>query len=403
MADRRTAFAFAVDLADEGVAEVLDRLAQRGRLNAIAVTASYHAARDVLVHNPARKVFFHESGVTYFPPDPELYAATPLRPQMASICQGRDLLAETAAAALVRDMACAAWASFLHNTRLGLAHPESCVQNAFGDPLVHSLCPAQEAVSAYCVALARDIARRRPRAIYVESISFLPFDHGWHHERSPSWLNRFDRLLLGLCFCDACAEAAGSSGLDVPWLERLTRDHLSSALSGEPTSLLTLSHDVLAEYLEARRSTVTRLLARVSEAIRAESTATEVVLLDDFGVQALGSRDLRPADLAAAHGLGLAAAAREVDRIATCAYFREPARVEAELRDYRRLVGPEVPLEAILRPYPPDSESAADLAEKVRAALGVGVSDLAFYNYGHMPLQSLDWIGATYEARRARI
>src|SRR5581483_4072343 len=83
-----------------------------------------------------------------------------------------------------RGMAIHAWTVFLHNTRLGLLHPELAPQTVHGDPLLNYLCPAQPEVRAFCRGLAADIAAHGVDAIELESLSYRPFDHGNHHERA---------------------------------------------------------------------------------------------------------------------------------------------------------------------------------------------------------------------------
>ena len=61
-------FAFATDLADEGVEAVLDNVQHRGGLGGVTVAAAYHEGRDVFPHNPVRKVRFLESGAIFSSP-----------------------------------------------------------------------------------------------------------------------------------------------------------------------------------------------------------------------------------------------------------------------------------------------------------------------------------------------
>jgi len=399
---RSVALTFAVDLADEGISAVLDNPVHRGGLDGIAVTASYHSAKDLLVHNPIRRIFFHESGVVYFRPDDALYASTPLRPVQAALATKRDLVQETVHAAAARGMRSWAWVVFLHNSRLGLQHPELCIETAYGDRLVHSLCPSQRSVQRYCVALATDVTRRHPDAVYLEALAFMPFDHGWHHERIATVLDRWDRFLLGLCFCTACLNVARDADVDTERLRWLVRRELDTRLSTEDASAATElggpDHPMLAPFLATRRLTVTRLIADVAAAIHREHSATHVVLLDDSGASAAASPDIRAVDVAAMHGLDIAGLGGVVNGVAVCAYFADAARVALEVGRYRDQIDTDVPLQVIVRPYAPDNSSAGALTETLAVAQRSGASSYAFYNYGQMPLYALDWVA---EALRA--
>ena len=92
-------------------------------------------------------------------------------------------MAEVCDACEASGMAANAWLVLLHNTRLGEAHPEATVENAFGDRYVYSLCPAAPAARRYAVALCADLSDHYPvRGISLETPGFLPYAHGFHHE-----------------------------------------------------------------------------------------------------------------------------------------------------------------------------------------------------------------------------
>ena len=88
-------------------------------------------------------------------------------------------------------------------------------------------------------------------------------------------------------------------------------------------------------------------------------------------------------------GVDVAACARAGAAIGAIAYAADPARVALDLAAYRALA-PGAPLVAALRPVPPDCDSAANLAAKLRAADAAGVDRVDFYHYGLAPLSALD-------------
>ena len=69
------------------------------------------------------------------------------------------------------------------STGPGRAAPSTPRANAFGDPMLTELCPANPDVAAYVRALSADIARRGVQTIVAESLHYHPLEHGYHHER----------------------------------------------------------------------------------------------------------------------------------------------------------------------------------------------------------------------------
>ena len=95
----------------------------------------------------------------------------------------------------------------LHNTRLGLLHPELCSRNAFGDIAYFGLCPCQPEARRYVVALVAELTYAyAPDSVELESPTFMGFVHGFHHEKDGVGLAPEDDFLLSLCFCPACLE-----------------------------------------------------------------------------------------------------------------------------------------------------------------------------------------------------
>ncbi|MER8576253.1 hypothetical protein NKH20_30495, partial [Mesorhizobium sp. M1374] len=76
------------------------------------------------------------------------------------------------------------WTVCLHNTRLGMLHPQAVTRNAFGDANYYNLCPSHPDARAYVRALVADISHSyRPDRIELESPSFMGFAHEYHHEK----------------------------------------------------------------------------------------------------------------------------------------------------------------------------------------------------------------------------
>ena len=401
-----SAYLFAQDLHDEGVDLVLDRLQSSG-LNGATMAAAYHHSRDVFPHNPRHKVLYLEGGAVFFHADRARYSATRLQPHIAAIAREADPLKRLTEAAARRAMHVGGWVVFLHNSRLGFQYPDCTPENAFGDRLLNCLCPAHPEVRAYARALAGDVARYQLRTIELEALSYMPFDHGYHHERSFIRLSPNVRFLLGLCFCADCLAAARGAGVDG---ERV-RERVRTAVGAVFESAARETHELdvekqrlrdecdgeLGRFLDVRQTVVTSLVAEVATAIHAESPDTRVVFLDPSGAT-LGFATGRPttqqsaASIAWRDGVDLAAVAGASDGLGVLAYFADLDRFERELSVYEHLMPSRRSLEVLLRPMLPDADSPEALTAKIARLRQLGVQDVSFYHYGFMRLESLDWI-----------
>ena len=213
-------YTYAWDLADEGLDTVLERVRPTG-INTITLAASYHAGKFLRPHGRSGKVYFPEDGTVYFKARPERYGQIkPLVNPLVDELDGFAALRETAP-----DLQRCAWVVCLHNTPLGMRHPELTSRNAFGDPYRYSPCPAHPAVRDYVVNLCADLADRYEiDRIALETPGWLPYDHGYHHEFSLLPLDRYAKTLLALCFADATRAAAEAAEIDAARLQARVRD-----------------------------------------------------------------------------------------------------------------------------------------------------------------------------------
>jgi hypothetical protein len=401
-----SAFLFATDLHDEGIEAVLDNLQGRAGLEGVSLACAYHHARDVFPHNPVRKVRYLEGGTVFFRPDPARYRGLRIQPQVSQLAQQVDMLALLVEAAQRRRMTVRAWTVFLHNTRLGSHHPECAMQNAFGDPYITQLCPANPEVRAFAAALAADIARYGVDAVLAEALGYLGFDHGYHHERCFVPLSPIARFLFGLCFCPNCLELAARAGVDGEQVRAAVRSILEEALTGVPPAELArdltwenvagFAGGELGRYLQARTEAVTELAAAVRRAVHEGHPQAVVYFLDMSGAAkgyATGEPTGEPAPAAAwQDGVDVVAAARAAGGLEAIGYARDPERLRLDLAAYRELLPPGIPFSVALRPMAPDCESPENLTAKVAVAREAGAGWVDFYHYGFMPLDRLDWI-----------
>jgi hypothetical protein len=381
----RAIYAYAWDLADEGVSEVIGSVATLG-IDTITVAGSYHAGKFLRPHGRNGRVYFPDDGTVYFNADLARYGA--IAPVLNPLVAERDVLREITES---RQVAANAWLVLLHNSRLGALHPQSTVTNAFGDRYVYSLCPSAPDARAYAVALCRDVTETYPvTGISIETPGFLPYAHGYHHEfamvRSNTWLER----CLGLCFCEHCVTASEAAGIDASRLKARVRDDVDACLAGdidvppdmaEAAWLSDVATDrALSSFLTWRCDVVTSLVREIRASVRADAIVAVIpsVARPTAGAWYEGS-DLR----------GLAEATGFVE---ACFYESSADRVRADVHDTRRRMQGIGALRGILRPGFPDLESRGELIAAAQALHDAGISEVAFYNYGHLRRRNLSWI-----------
>lgn len=376
---RHGMYVYAWDLWHEGTAAVTDRLRGAG-LDGIALATAYHAGKFLRPHAPRERVYMPEDGTVYFNPDPALYDR--LQPQAAAMLRDCDALAELARHA--PDLPVAAWTVGLHNTRLGTQHPDLACQTPFGDPLANALCPSQPAVRAYLAALCRDTAAQPGvTEVMIETPGFQTYRHGHHHEFELVELTPAADAMLSLCFCPACRTRAQAWGLDADRMARAAQDSLAAFFTDPAARLPDLQTDPDWTALVACRcDTVTTLVAEIRAALPAHVRLAVIPSVQT------------PNALCWREGSDLAALARACDRLEVPAYQCGTQDIASDMAQVRQAAGGGASIGFILRPTWPHVSGASDLATNVAAARAKGADRISFYNYGHMRLQSLDWIAA---------
>ena len=396
-------FAFASDLRHEGMETVLDNVAERAGLGGVTLAAAYHHGRDIFPHNPVRKVHFLEGGTVFFQPDAARYRGLKLQPRVSRLAAESDVLTDLCRRASARSLRVRAWTLFLHNYALGEAYPDGACRNAFGDLHLTDLCPANPAVRAYVRALSADIAARGVAAVVAESLHYHGLEHGFHHERYFIELGPLGRYLLGLCFCEHCMAAARGSGVEVDGLRNSVQAELERRFEHdpepEPPELVrervgSFAGGELAAYLGARTATVTSLVAEAAEAARTEGAGFAFI---DLSGAVKGYATGRPEGDAAPtigwqFGIDVPSITAACGQVEAIGYAADPERLRFDLAAYRSAIGPEGKLSAILRPMPPDCDSADNLAAKLAVAREAGAVEAGLYHYGFMRLESLDLI-----------
>jgi hypothetical protein len=379
-------YAYAWDIAETGVEDAVKQFHDLG-LDTVSIAGSYHAGKFMRPHGKTGKIYFPEDGTVYFNPDPSRYGA--IKPIANTMLAERDVLGELAARS---DIATNAWLVLLHNSALGLKHRDACVENAFGDRYVYSLCPSHPEVRAYAIGLARDVSERYPvSGLSLESPGYAPYVHGYHHEFALVRQNRWLDNLLGLCFSEHSIAGAEAAGIDARRLRAQVAADIEAYLKSDidfPDDMAEAFWlaDVQADgdlrrYLDWRNGVVTSLVAEIRAAVRPEVSLAVVPSV------------ARPTSGAWYEGTDLKALAEAGIIIEACFYEPTAMRVKSDLFDIKRRIGPAGKLRGILRPGHPDLADRAEFLAAVAALQAGGVEDLAFYNWGHLRQHNLAWIG----------
>lgn len=393
---KKCLYVYPWDFVDEGVETVLARVKSLG-IDTLAVALSYHAGKFVLPHNPRRAVYFPEDGVVYFRPDPDYYQSGPIQPVAASVTKDHDFLSELAPKCAAYGIELQAWLVCLHNSRLGGRHPELTVRNVYGDAYPYALCPSRPEVAEYVQSLLKDFLEHYPvRRVFLESLSFCGFAHGYHHEFYGVDLDLARECLLSLCFCDACRAAGEQAGLDMESLSAWVKTTIRRAWDGTVESKLdrvdsqvaafedqVKQHPGLARFIEMRCQVVTGLVSR------ARDLAGQAKAKCDF----FGPVFLPSCRLAAVEGVDLNRIGRVVDHYVLPASQVDPSEVESEIEH----VTPQVePVRVILSLNLQDrcTPSKENFTAKIALADKHGLCGCNFYNYGTVPLSKLEWIKA---------
>ncbi|TNF19007.1 MAG: hypothetical protein EP318_16195 [Rhodobacteraceae bacterium] len=380
-------WAYPWDLHDIGLDQALAMLAAQG-VGMISLATSYHAGRFLQPGNPKRRVWFPQDGTVYYRVDEARWEGAEIKPLQAEIVASEgDCLADLVARRDAGGPKVSCWTVCLHNTRLGMAHPEHVMRTAHGDPHYYALCPSSPAARAYVCGMVAEISERyRPDRIELESPDFMGFDHGFHHEKDGLGLLPEDRFLLGVCFCDHCLARARAARVPAEAARETAKALLDAAFAREvpaaqfpdfPARALDAFRALpeLHAYLAWRSAPVTSLVAEIRAAA---DPATRVLVIAAEG--------------AWWGGLDPARAAADCDGVLYCVYTVPAPEIAPQLADLRRAIGPDKTLVAGLQLFHPEVADASDLRARVTAARGVA-EGLNFYNLGLVPARRLAWIG----------
>ena len=390
-------WAYPWDVQDLGFETAESELRGLAGLNTVSLATSYHAGRFLQPRSPRRKAYFPEDGTIYFEPTPALWEKSRIKPKLADVVrEGGDVLRELVRRRDAGGLKVSCWTVCLHNTRLGMLHPEAVTAKRLrGSQLLQSL-PLEPRRSGLRVHDGRGcharLQARRDRAR-------KPLLHGLR-ARIPSRKGRGSGSAPKTTFCCRFASAhpvlarAAATGVDGEAARATIRRWIMEACERavpEPRwpdyparGLDTFRHHPeVHSYLLWRFEPVTSLVAEIRE--RADP-ATRVYAIDLKD----GWRE----------GCDTAALAKASDGIILCAYGMSPAATAALIRHGRAAVGPDKFLGTGFRVFYPEVSGPQDLVATTRAAIEAGAEGVNFYNWGLIPAPRLDWVRAAADVAR---
>jgi len=350
----------------------------------LSLAASYHDGRWLMPWHPAGRVRFLADGTVHLRPQADYGRLQPL-PSPEAVGSEAGPLAEHAAKAAAAGLAVRAWTIGTHNTRLGLLHPDCCVENAVGDRYAYALCPAQPAVQQYLAGLLSD-ASAPPgiTAIELEAFGWMGYKHSSHHDKASFTIRGLSDLALSLCFCARCMPAMAAAGGDPGQLRRMLQQFLQQQLTEgdamapaepDPSSAQAL-RAALQPVLQARQG----ILAAFAPALLARLPAGK-----QLAVQVHPSAEFTGSQLALSQCHAL-----RPDELVITAYGEALDGIASLLRQY---AGSGPPAGARLRlsvwPKAPQFRTDKDLQRLRELAVAHGVSSLGIYHLGLLPWTTL--------------
>jgi len=375
-------------LADDP-ADAVERIADLG-VDGLAVASHYHSIRTLEPRGETGPTVRSFPGGAYFEPG-ERFADLPLDPPRnevdADLGPNRDPIGAVTASARAADLDVRAWTVCLHNTRLGRENPRFRVEDAFGHPQDHALCPSNDAVREYYAAVLEALVEHGVDGLDLESIGYPSVRHGhgaaFGHETDHAVTSQAGEWLLSQCFCSACRERMDR--LDPAIARDRVRSLCREAMAGpdrSPPDLTTLRRDdrVVSELFAFRADVVTEFVERLAAASGA--TPLNYYVADGLGRD---PRDGWPA------GVVLDRIDPHLDRVTALCYTDDPETARRRVRALREFVDVVVDGGVTVDPDVVADRSAFEaVVRETRAGID---GELSVYNHATATETPLEWIG----------
>ncbi len=352
-------------------------------LNACNLAFSYHGGRMFLPRHPRRKVYEQDLSAVYFPIDEPRYRGLRWQPHAA---REAALVREFLAVAQQADFPVHAWTVLCHNDRLGLAAPDCCITNVFGERYSYALCPAHPDVRAYLAALCGDLAAQSGVAsLDLEALSFMGFEHQSLHDKTGVPLTPLIKWLLSICLCSACRTGLGPIADEIAEKARARITDYARNWPAHPADrdlseelFQVFGADRLNALLAARRCTLTTLL----DEIRSASGQTPLnVRLATSPLFCGGKAVLDWSDLT-----------RRADAATITFFGATPAQMETELKRLPPRAARQMSVYGGAMFHHPDCASAADVRTRIDLLREHELDGQIFYCLGMATATHLDWL-----------
>ena len=389
MLPKATFFVYPWDIHDEGIGLALKNMRGCG-IDGLELAVSYHIGTYVLPRNPKRFAYSGNHGALYFQPDRALYSKTSIEPVVADVVEGPDYLTQILGAARENGMKTTAWVVYCYNHQLA-RNVKAGKVNVFGDPDHGQLCVANTDVRECCTALTKDVVDNYSfDGIFVESLDYMPFGYGFLNPKVAVRFPTEVSLLLGLCFCEYCQQAASRQGVDVDrfmsglqeWIREYCRKLPDMIPSPEMVAvqIQEVFGEELAAYLKARRETATSLLENNISLARQVGKHVAIGGIVESDPRVTGIDVQRTRQL--------------FDRV-FITVPQDPTReiLRAKIEKAKDNLAPSTEIYALVSPSLFDSEQS--FGETLYLLKGDGVDRFGFYNYGILTERHLHWIANT--------
>jgi hypothetical protein len=379
----------------------LEALAARGGLAAlrdlgfaeIALAVSYHDGRWLMPWHPAGRVRFLEDGTVHFRPRGDYGVLQPL-PSSHVPASGPSPLEALCVAAPAAGMRVRAWTVLTHNSRLGLQHPELCVENAFGDRYPYALCPAQPAVQRYILTMLTDLgAHAGLHTIELEALGWMGWKHGSHHDKASFTPRGWLEYALSLCFCSHCRTAmrAECDGADPEVMRAWARDLCTNGIDAADAMAPPVESEPDAEAADAQlwsaRAARITLAANLNRKIRAALPHVACAV------------QVHPATLFTGSQMPIQQTqALRANEYVITAYGEAPAAIAKLLTGETMHLVREQPKRLCIWPKAPQFTTDADLTRVRDLCAEHGIASLAIYHLGLLPWRTLARVAKIFAA-----
>lgn len=384
---KTTLWAYAWDVTGEGAQSFVGNVRRAGA-SGVSLAAAYHSGLFVTPHHRRHRLYFPESGALYFTPSESVLRELSLRPRLSRLLEEADPLRQLTEEAARHDVSVKAWFVGTHNTDMGYRYEEAAVRNAYGDLLYYALCPANEKVQQYIVALLGDLTNNYAvDGVDLECLGFHGFPHDFHHEKDLLGLDAESNFLLTLCFCDACSAQAQAAGVDSARARAVVKEMLEGVFKGDdrrdgaPPGTVRSPEQWIADaellgYLALRRTVVNGLAANIREEVRSDCKLNLIALStpDSWWLQGFDEGVLE-----------------HFDRVIACNYDHDPAGVGMLIEATSRQA-PQTKLSGGVQIGHPVCTSPEDVLARAQTVHDSAADELQVYNYGLLPERNLQWL-----------